>query len=516
MRAEFARLVAAGHNPNRVTKLLLPILSGRDASSVVAEAEIALAGLSDGVDAASDGTSGVGGGAAGALPAPAPSSSPVPAAPLMRSGTAPAAASSATRSLLGTPSTLRSSSGGTPSASAAVDADIASGITIERMQGLYDDAASSGDYRPMVSVRSGALAGELSASQLCVVRMVQVRFVGKTFSSAVCVGRSFVGGSVPAFALDGDGSTLAATGAASGEAGGPRGGVMSVFAGTAGVAASSAPASRSAATSAAGVSAPAPLSAAGADADGVGVGVSAALARVRAESSQPTTAAGGAGAKSGGPATPLSPFVALQACDVDAGALMSAYALIQRASEASEAVRNSLYNALPSLVADLHRDAQRDSRSSSNAALLRAFLIVAACPFLEDPATHGTLLAYTRAVDKLSATSRQLLSHWMATIGGSHEFLLRADDPVSIALAGIGVHGHRESPAAVGAAAGGAGSAEAPPGWRQGAPGELRRVMWPCLIPCVTRSLTPAVHAQIPQLCRSCCCSGAWTGRSST
>jgi hypothetical protein len=153
MRAEFARLVAAGHNPNRVTKLLLPILSGRDASSVVAEAEITLAGLSDGVDAASDGTSGVGGGAAGALPAPAPSSSPVPAAPLMRSGTAPAAASSATRTLLGTPSTLRSSSGGTPSASAAVDADIASGITIERMQGLYDDAASSGDYRPMVSVR---------------------------------------------------------------------------------------------------------------------------------------------------------------------------------------------------------------------------------------------------------------------------------------------------------------------------------------------------------------------------
>ena len=132
--------------------------------------------------------------------------------------------------------------------------------------------------------------------------------------------------------------------------------------------------------------------------------------------------------------SPLSsPFAGLPRCDVDIDQVFKVFHLLAKISERETRVSIALQDALSAACGQLQGASSRYGERDMGR--LRAFVIIAASPLLEDPAFHDSVVArLCKAYGALKKRSQDILSHWFATVGGGESFVGRLDDPLALVL----------------------------------------------------------------------------------
>ena len=134
--------------------------------------------------------------------------------------------------------------------------------------------------------------------------------------------------------------------------------------------------------------------------------------------------------------SPSSPFAGLPTCDIDMADVFKLFALVSDVAAREQAVARVLHEALSTTCNQLQSTASRLSELPRDTGRLRAFVIIAAYPALEDPAFHDTVVArLCKAFGSLRKRNQDVLSHWFATVGGAAlDGLARLDDPLAMVL----------------------------------------------------------------------------------
>lgn len=134
--------------------------------------------------------------------------------------------------------------------------------------------------------------------------------------------------------------------------------------------------------------------------------------------------------------SPSSPFAGLPSCDIDMADVFKLFALVSDVAAREQAVARALHETLSTTCNQLQSTAARLSELPRDTSRLRAFVIIAAYPSLEDPAFHDTVVArLCKAFGSLRKRNQDVLSHWFATVGGAAlDGLVRLDDPLAMVL----------------------------------------------------------------------------------
>lgn len=133
--------------------------------------------------------------------------------------------------------------------------------------------------------------------------------------------------------------------------------------------------------------------------------------------------------------SPSSPFAGLPRCDIDIAEVFSVFTVVTEVASREPRVALALQEALSSVCGQLQGMAARLTEQPRDIPRLRAFIVIAACPALEDPAFHDSVVArLCKAFGALRKRNQEVLSHWFATVGGGEDTLLHLDDPLAFML----------------------------------------------------------------------------------
>lgn len=115
--------------------------------------------------------------------------------------------------------------------------------------------------------------------------------------------------------------------------------------------------------------------------------------------------------------------------------MFSVFSVVAEVASREPSVNDALREALSAVCGQLQTNASRLTDLPRDTGRLRAFVVVSACPALEDPVFHDSVVAkLCKAFGALRKRCQDVLSHWFATIGGGDDMLVRLDDPLALIL----------------------------------------------------------------------------------